>query len=63
MAQGGRHASSGTSGSKCTTAGRGGSVGVMTERNISKMLKENVLRACVTPACMCVLEAVAPTEQ
>ena len=62
MAQGGRHASSGTSG-KCTTAGRGGSVGVMTERNISKMLKEKVLRACVTPACMYVLEAVAPTEQ
>ena len=38
-------------------------VGIMLDRTISKKLKEEVPRACITPACLYGLETVALTEQ
>ena len=35
----------------------------MLDRNISKKLKRNVLRACITPTCLYGLETVPLTEQ
>ena len=37
--------------------------GVMLDRNISKKLKGEVLRTCITQACLYGLETVALTEQ
>ena len=52
----GRTATSDSSGSECLEKGKPSPVG-------QKKLKGKVMRTCVTPACLYVLETVALTEQ